>query len=155
MKVNHLCHALQAHMGVKGMVLDSNSGKGIPNALVQVKNITRISKGSRMNVDIDHDITSGREKSRWKEVMFSRTLLVSFGIGLVVFLPMLCKLMALSLFHYEWLIFQCKVGLVLHLKASSMNDITHTFSHFLLSVSQFSLHWMMDCTEIWSLKKGF
>ena len=49
-------------MGVKGMVLDSNSGKGIPNALVQVKNITRISKGSRMNVDIDHDITSGREK---------------------------------------------------------------------------------------------
>ena len=52
---------LQAHMGVKGMVLDSNSGKGIPNALVQVKNITRISKGSRMNVDIDHDITSGRE----------------------------------------------------------------------------------------------
>ena len=52
---------LQAHMGVKGMVLDSNSGKGIPNALVQVKNITRISKGSRMNVDIDHDITSGKE----------------------------------------------------------------------------------------------
>ena len=57
-------------MGVKGMVLDSNSGKGIPNALVQVKNITRISKGSRMNVDIDHDITSGREKVDEKKSCF-------------------------------------------------------------------------------------
>jgi len=55
-----------AHMGVKGMVLDSNSGKGIPNALVQVKNITRISKGSRMNVDIDHDITSVHDGDYWR-----------------------------------------------------------------------------------------
>ena len=46
-------------MGVKGLVADADTGKGIANALVQVKNITRISKGSRMNVDINHDITSG------------------------------------------------------------------------------------------------
>ena len=46
-------------MGVKGLVTDVETGKGIPNALIQVKNITRVSKGSRMNVDINHDITSG------------------------------------------------------------------------------------------------
>jgi len=55
-----------AHMGVKGLVSDVETGKGIPNALIQVKNITRVSKGSRMNVDINHDITSVHDGDYWR-----------------------------------------------------------------------------------------
>ena len=48
-----------AHSGVKGVVRDAFTGHGIPNALVHVKNITRVNRYQRRQADIDHDITSG------------------------------------------------------------------------------------------------
>ena len=53
------CPWFQAHSGVKGVVRDALSGEPIPNAVIQVKNITRVAKATRRNSDIDHDITSG------------------------------------------------------------------------------------------------
>ena len=47
-------------MGVKGTVTDAESGKGIPNALIQVQNVTRIGKGQRRSDLINHDVTSGK-----------------------------------------------------------------------------------------------
>merc|ERR1719245_892219 len=47
-----------AHLGIKGMVTDAATGKGIPGALVHVRNITRSDRFARRNDDIDHDITS-------------------------------------------------------------------------------------------------
>lgn len=45
----------QAHVGIKGMVYNSLTNQGIPNAIVHVKNMT----GGRPR-DIQHDITSGK-----------------------------------------------------------------------------------------------
>ena len=56
----------QAHMGVKGLVTDAETGKGISNALIQVKNITRIAKGTRLSSDINHDITSVHDGDYWR-----------------------------------------------------------------------------------------
>ena len=47
-------------MGVKGTVTDETSGKGIPNALIQTTNVTRIGKGQRRSDLINHDVTSGK-----------------------------------------------------------------------------------------------
>ena len=46
-------------MGVKGTVTDAETGKGIPNAVIHTKNVTRVGKGQRRGDDIDHDVTSG------------------------------------------------------------------------------------------------
>ena len=46
-------------MGVKGTVTDAASGKAIPNALIQVKNVTRIGKVQRRSDLINHDVTTG------------------------------------------------------------------------------------------------
>merc|ERR1712038_1492927 len=55
-----------AHMGVKGLVTDAETGSGIAHALIQVKNITRISKFGRMNADIAHDVTSVHDGDYWR-----------------------------------------------------------------------------------------
>ena len=47
-------------MGVKGTVTDESTGKGIPNALIQTTNVTRIGKGQRRSDLINHDVTSGK-----------------------------------------------------------------------------------------------
>ena len=47
-------------MGVKGTVTDAETGKAIPNALIQVKNVTRVGKGHRRSDLINHDVTSGK-----------------------------------------------------------------------------------------------
>ena len=47
-------------MGVKGTVTDEATGKGIPNALIQTTNVTRIGKGQRRSDLINHDVTSGK-----------------------------------------------------------------------------------------------
>ena len=55
------------HSGVKGVVRDALTGVGISNAVVHVKNITRISKGGeRRNADIDHDVTSVHDGDYWR-----------------------------------------------------------------------------------------
>ena len=46
-------------MGVKGTVTEAESGKGIPNALIQVQNVTRVGKGQRRSDLINHDVTTG------------------------------------------------------------------------------------------------
>jgi len=48
----------QVHTGIKGIVRDAISGKPISNAVIHVKNITRITKGFRRHDDINHDVTS-------------------------------------------------------------------------------------------------
>lgn len=44
----------QVHIGVKGEVLDAETGRPLSNAIIHVKNIT-----AGRNDDIKHDITSG------------------------------------------------------------------------------------------------
>jgi len=55
-----------AHMGVKGTVTDAETGKAIPNALIQVKNVTRIGKGQRRSDLINHDVTTVHDGDYWR-----------------------------------------------------------------------------------------
>jgi hypothetical protein len=55
-----------AHMGVKGTVTEVESGKAIPNAVIQAKNVTSLGKGQRRNDHIDHDITSVHDGDYWR-----------------------------------------------------------------------------------------
>jgi len=55
-----------AHMGVKGTVTDETTGKGIPNALIQTTNVTRIGKGQRRSDLINHDVTSVHDGDYWR-----------------------------------------------------------------------------------------
>merc|ERR1712218_512734 len=55
-----------AHMGVKGTVTDESTGKGIPNALIQTTNVTRIGKGQRRSDLINHDVTSVHDGDYWR-----------------------------------------------------------------------------------------
>merc|ERR1712038_2103348 len=55
-----------AHMGVKGTVTDAETGKAIPNSLIQVKNVTRIGKGQRRSDLINHDVTSVHDGDYWR-----------------------------------------------------------------------------------------
>lgn len=50
---------LQAHSGIKGVVRNALNGEPISNALIHVKNITKIDSNRRRNTEIDHDVTSG------------------------------------------------------------------------------------------------
>merc|ERR1712241_729295 len=55
-----------AHSGVKGVVKDFDTRKGIANAIIHVKNITRVAKTFRRSDDIDHDITSVHDGDYWR-----------------------------------------------------------------------------------------
>merc|ERR1719278_55783 len=55
-----------AHSGVKGVVKDFDTRKGIANAIIHVKNITRVAKSFRRSDDIDHDITSVHDGDYWR-----------------------------------------------------------------------------------------
>merc|ERR1712076_276527 len=56
----------RAHSGVKGMVKDATTGAGISNAVVQVRNITRLGKGHRRSDLINHDVTSVHDGDYWR-----------------------------------------------------------------------------------------
>ena len=56
----------QAHSGFKGVVKDADTRQGIANALIHVRNITRVSKGFRRSDDINHDITSVHDGDYWR-----------------------------------------------------------------------------------------
>merc|ERR1711981_721090 len=55
-----------AHSGFKGVVKDADTLQGISNALIHVKNITRIAKGYRRSDDINHEITSVHDGDYWR-----------------------------------------------------------------------------------------
>ena len=55
-----------AHMGVKGIITDGLTGKGIPKAVIHVRNITRVDRAYRLQEDIDHDVTSARAGDYWR-----------------------------------------------------------------------------------------
>merc|ERR1711988_1961019 len=46
-----------AHWGIKGVIRDANSGEGIAGATIHVRNISRVDRHTRMEADINHDIT--------------------------------------------------------------------------------------------------
>ena len=46
------------HFKFQGLVKDADTLQGIANALIHVRNITRIAKSFRRSDDINHDITS-------------------------------------------------------------------------------------------------
>ena len=57
----------QGHSGVKGIVSDAVSGRPVPNAVIHVKNITRVNKaGARRDDDIAHDVTSVHDGDYWR-----------------------------------------------------------------------------------------
>lgn len=58
--------AWQAHLGFKGLVKDADTLQGIANALIHVRNITRIAKSFRRSDDINHDITSVHDGDYWR-----------------------------------------------------------------------------------------
>jgi hypothetical protein len=58
--------AWQAHLGFKGLVKDADTLQGIANALIHVRNITRIAKTFRRSDDINHDITSVHDGDYWR-----------------------------------------------------------------------------------------
>merc|ERR1712223_1490531 len=55
-----------AHAGFKGVVKDADTRQGIANALIHVRNITRVTKGFRRSDDINHDITSVHDGDYWR-----------------------------------------------------------------------------------------
>lgn len=55
-----------AHSGFKGVVKDVDTRQGIANALIHVRNITRVTKGFRRSDDINHDITSVHDGDYWR-----------------------------------------------------------------------------------------
>jgi len=55
-----------AHMGIKGMITDCMSGKGISGAVVHVRNITRLDRFNRRSDDIDHEVTSAVGGDYWR-----------------------------------------------------------------------------------------
>ncbi|XP_059098087.1 carboxypeptidase E-like [Tigriopus californicus] len=55
-----------SHAGLKGLVIDGQTGHGIPNANIHVRNITRVGKYERRSTDIDHDIRSVHNGDYWR-----------------------------------------------------------------------------------------
>ena len=53
--------SLQSHIGIKGLVIDADTGFPIDGAFVKVKNVT-----SGRNQYIDHDVTSVRTGEYWR-----------------------------------------------------------------------------------------
>merc|ERR1712012_728913 len=56
----------QAHLGFKGLVKDADTLQGIANALIHVKNITRVARSYRRSNDINLDITSVHDGDYWR-----------------------------------------------------------------------------------------
>merc|ERR1712018_223289 len=56
----------QAHLGFKGLVKDADTLQGIANALIHVRNITRIARSYRRSDDINHDIRSVHDGDYWR-----------------------------------------------------------------------------------------
>ncbi|MPC85964.1 hypothetical protein E2C01_080771 [Portunus trituberculatus] len=50
----------QIHTGIKGVVRDAITQQGLPNAVIHVKNVTRINDTHVRDDHINHDVTSGR-----------------------------------------------------------------------------------------------
>jgi len=55
-----------AHMGIKGMITDVETGKGIQGAVIHARNITRVDRFYKRNDDIDHEVTSARGGDYWR-----------------------------------------------------------------------------------------
>ncbi|XP_076061640.1 carboxypeptidase E-like isoform X2 [Oratosquilla oratoria] len=56
----------QAHTGVKGIVTDSLTGKGIPEAIITLRNITRINATHVLNEEINHDVETAHDGDYWR-----------------------------------------------------------------------------------------
>merc|ERR1711935_1134834 len=65
-KQSMLEFAWQAHLGFKGLVKDADTLQGIANALIHVRNITRIARSYRRSDDINHDIRSVHDGDYWR-----------------------------------------------------------------------------------------
>jgi len=54
------------HYGVKGMIRDAQTGHGLAQAEIHVRNITRFNRFNRMDADIKHDVTSATGGDYWR-----------------------------------------------------------------------------------------
>merc|ERR1711899_568775 len=70
-----------AHSGVKGVVKDFDTRKGIANAIIHVKNITRIAKSYRRSDDINHDIRSVHDGDYWRLLTPSEYEIIAVADG--------------------------------------------------------------------------
>ena len=51
---------MQSHIGIKGEVKDAVTGRPLPNAMISVRNVTRINSTHVQDDAIKHDVTSGK-----------------------------------------------------------------------------------------------
>ncbi|XP_072384929.1 carboxypeptidase E-like isoform X1 [Diabrotica undecimpunctata] len=70
----------QAHIGVKGVVYDNQSKRGIPGAVIHVRNITDLEK----SYDIEHDVTSVHDGDYYRLLTPGKYKLTAYRDG---FLP--------------------------------------------------------------------
>jgi len=56
----------QSHIGIKGEVKDAVTGRPLPNAVITVRNVTRINSTHARDDVIKHDVTSARGGDYWR-----------------------------------------------------------------------------------------
>ena len=57
--INYVIIMLQVHTGVKGVVRDAQSGRGLAGVVIHVKNITQMNDTHARDDHIDHDVITG------------------------------------------------------------------------------------------------
>jgi len=56
----------QSHIGIKGEVKDAVTGRPLPNAVISIRNVTRLNSTHARDDIIKHDVTSARSGDYWR-----------------------------------------------------------------------------------------
>ena len=136
---------LQAHSGVKGVVKDFDTRKGIANAIIHVKNITRVAKSFRRSDDVNHDITSVHDGDYWRLLTPGEYEIIAVADG---YEPM-AKLVEV-LVQYTYLLYFIIARGILQIYITSGEQSEPTMYDFHDSTDTLKF-----CTEKWAINKTF